>query len=156
MAKILSLLNVSDLLRGNFSDFRTKGLPYRSISIKAGIRSGKLDLQELVIDSSAMNIVGQGVMDLKDSTVSMTVLVAPFTSIDKIVSKIPVVNYILQGTLVSIPVTVSGRISDPEVKLMPASAVGDGVLGILKRTVKAPVKIIEPVLPGERKKDESQ
>jgi hypothetical protein len=91
-------------------------------------------------------------MDLKDSTVSMTVLVAPFTSIDKIVSKIPVVNYILQETLFSIPVTVSGRISDPEVKLMPASAVGDGVLGILKRTVKAPVKIIEPVLPGEQKK----
>jgi len=156
LAKILSLLNVSDLLRGNFSDFRTKGLSYRSISIMAGIRSGKLDLQELVIDSSAMNIVGQGVMDLKDSTVRMTVLVAPFTTIDKIVSKIPVVNYILQETLVSIPVTVSGRISDPEVKLMPASAVGDGVLGILKRTVKAPVKIIEPVLPGERKKDGSQ
>ena len=156
LAKILSLLNVSDLLRGNFSDFRTKGLTYRSISIKAGIQNGKLDLQELVIDSSAMNIVGQGVIDLKDSTVRMTVLVAPFTTVDKIVSKIPVVNYILQETLVSIPVTVSGRISDPEVKLMPASAVGDGVLGILKRTVKAPVKIIEPVLPGERKKDGGQ
>ncbi|HET7318284.1 MAG TPA: AsmA-like C-terminal domain-containing protein, partial [Nitrospirota bacterium] len=153
LAKILSLLNVSDLLRGNLSDFRAKGLSYRSISIRAGIRSGKLDLQELVIDSSAMNIVGQGVIDLKDSTVSMTVLVAPFTTVDKIVSKIPVVNYILEETLVSIPVTMSGRISDPEVKFMPASAVGDGVLGILKRTLKAPVKIIEPVLPGERKKE---
>ena len=152
MAKILSLLNVSDLLRGNFSDFRTKGLSYRSISIKTGIKSGKLDLQEVVIDSSAMNIVGQGVIDLKDSTIRMTVLVAPFTTIDQIVSRIPVVNYILQGTLVSIPVIVSGRINDPDVKLMPASAVGDGVLGILKRTVKAPVKIIEPVLPGEKKK----
>jgi hypothetical protein len=78
--------------------------------------------------------------------------VAPFTSIDKVVSKIPVVNYILQGTLVSVPVTVSGRINNPDVKLMPASAVGDGVLGILKRTVNAPVKIIEPVLPGEKKR----
>ena len=156
LAKILSLLNVSDLLRGNLSDFRTKGLSYRSISIRAGIQSGKLDLQELVIDSSAMNIVGQGLIDLKDSTVRMTVLVAPFTTVNKIVSKIPVVNYILQETLVSIPVTVSGKISDPEVKFMPASAVGDGVLGILKRTLNAPVKIVEPVLPGERKKDGGQ
>jgi len=82
----------------------------------------------------------------------MTVLVAPFTTIDKIVSKVPVVNYILQDTLVSILVTVSGRFGNAEVKLMPASAVGDGVLSILKRTVKALVKIVEPVLPGERKK----
>jgi hypothetical protein len=156
LAKILSLRNVSDLLQGNFSDFQTKGLTYRSILIKAGIGSEKLDLQELVIDSSAMNIVGQGEFNLKDSTVNMTVLVAPFTTVDKVVSKIPLVNYILQETLVSIPVTVRGKISDPEVKLIPASAVGDGVLGILKRTVKAPVKIIEPVLPEERKKDGSQ
>jgi hypothetical protein len=156
LAKILSLRNVSNLLQGNFSDFQDKGLTYRSILIKAGIRSEKLDLQELVIDSSAMNIVGQGEFDLKNYTVRMTVLVAPFTTVDKVVSKIPVVNYILQETLVSIPVTVRGKISDPEVKLIPASAVGDGVLGILKRTVKAPVKIIEPVLPEERKKDGSQ
>ncbi len=156
LAKILSLLNVSDLLRGDLSDFRTKGLTYRSISIRAGIRSGKLDLQEMVIDSSAMNIVGQGVIDLKDSTVHMTVLVAPFTTMDKIVSNIPVVNYILQETLVSIPMTVSGRISDPQVKFLPASAVGDGVLGILKRTLKAPVKIIEPVMSGERGKNVGQ
>jgi hypothetical protein len=82
----------------------------------------------------------------------MTVLVAPFTDIDQIVSKIPVVNYILQGTLVSMPVAVSGRINKPDVQLLPAADVGEGVLGILKRTLKAPVKIVEPVLPGERNK----
>ena len=144
LAKILSLLNVSDLLRGNLSNFRTKGLTYRSISIRTGIRSGMLDLQEVVMDSSAMAIVGQGEIDLNSSTVRMTVLVAPFTTIDQIVNKIPLVNYILQGTLVSIPVTVSGKISEPDVKLMPASAVGEGVLGILTRTLKAPFNIIQP------------
>ncbi|HET6364904.1 MAG TPA: hypothetical protein VFG02_07630, partial [Nitrospirota bacterium] len=66
---------------------------------------------------------------------------------------IPVVNYIFQGTLVSMPVSVNGRMNDPDVKLLPASAVGDDLIGILKRTLKAPVKIIEPVLPGERKKE---
>ena len=70
----------------------------------------------------------------------------------RVVSKIPVVNYILQGTLVSMPVAVSGRINEPDVQLLPAADVGEGVLGILKRTLKAPVKIVEPVLPGERDK----
>jgi hypothetical protein len=78
--------------------------------------------------------------------------VAPFTTIDQVVSNIPVVSYIFQDTLVSIPVTVNGRMNDPDVKLLPASAVGDDLLGILKRTLKAPVKVIEPVLPGEKKK----
>jgi uncharacterized protein YhdP len=152
LAKILSVVKVSNLVQGRGSDLGAKGLPYRSISIKTGLKSGELDLKEVIIDSSAMNIVGQGKIDLKDSTIRMTVLVAPFTDIDQIVSKIPVVNYILQGTLVSMPVAVSGRINEPDVQLLPAADVGEGVLGILKRTLKAPVKIVEPVLPGERNK----
>jgi hypothetical protein len=152
LAKILSVVKISNLVKGKDSDRGTKGLPYRSISIKAGLKSGALDVKEVVIDSSAMNIVGQGRIDLKDSTIRMTVLVAPFTDIDQIVSKIPVVNYILQGSLVSMPVAVSGRINEPDVKLLPAADVGEGLLGILKRTLNAPVKIVEPVLPGERDK----
>ncbi len=152
LAKILSVVKISNLVQGRGSDLGAKGLPYRSISIKTGLKNGELDLTEVVIDSSAMNIVGQGRIDLKDSTIRMTVLVAPFTDIDQIVSKIPVVNYILQGTLVSMPVAVSGRINEPDVQLLPAADVGEGVLGILKRTLKAPVKIVEPVLPGERNK----
>jgi uncharacterized protein YhdP len=152
LAKVLSAVKVSNLVQGRGSEVSAKGLPYRSISIKAVLESGMIDLQEVVIDSSAMNIVGQGGIDLKDSTIHMTVLVAPFTDIDQIVSKIPVVNYILQGTLVSMPVAVSGKIKEPDVQLLPAADVGEGVLGILKRTLKAPVKIVEPVLPGERNK----
>jgi len=153
LAKIFSVTKVQDLLQGKGPDVRTKGLAYRSISIKASLRSRELALEEVIVDSSAMNIVGQGGIDLNDSTIRMTVLVAPFTNVDQIVGKIPVVNYILQGTLVSIPVSVNGRINDPEVNLMPASAVGDGLSGILKRTLKAPVKIIEPVLPEKREKE---
>jgi hypothetical protein len=145
------VVKVSDLLRGKLPDMRTEGIPYRSIAIKSGIWNGELSLEEMIVDSPLMNIVGQGVIDLQDSTLSVTVLVAPFTDIDQVVSRIPVMNYILQGTLVSIPVTVSGRITEPDVKLLPSAAVGEGVLGILKRTLKAPVKIIEPVLPGEEK-----
>jgi hypothetical protein len=150
LAKVLSEVKVSNLVQGRGSDVSAKGLPYRSISIKAGLESGMIDLQEVIIDSSAMNIVGQGGIDLKNSTIDMTMLVAPFTDIDQIVSRIPVVNYILQGTLVSMPVAVSGRINEPDVQLLPAADVGEGVLGLLKRTLKAPVRIVEPVLTGEK------
>jgi hypothetical protein len=152
LAKILSAVKISNLVQGKGSELGTKGLPYRSISIKAGLRNGEIDVKEVVVDSSAMNIVGQGSIGLKDSTIRMTVLVSPFTDIDKVVSKTPVINYILQGSLVSMPVAVSGRINEPDVQMLPAADVGEGVLGILKRTLNAPVKIVEPVLPGERDK----
>jgi hypothetical protein len=151
LAKILSALNVSDLLQGKLPDFQTKGLPYQSISIKATIQGEVLTLEEVVIKSSAMNIVGEGVIALTDSTIRMTVLVAPFVTIGQIVSKIPMVNYILQGNLISIPVAVNGKVNDPDVKILPASAIGDSVLGLLKRTVKAPVQVFEPALPEETK-----
>jgi hypothetical protein len=36
------------------------------------------------------------------------------------------------------------------VKALPASAVGEGLLGMMKRTLKLPIKVIEPMrLRGE-------
>jgi hypothetical protein len=33
----------------------------------------------------------------------------------------------------------------------PVSAVGSGLLGMMKRTLKAPVKLIEGLVPAEKK-----
>jgi hypothetical protein len=77
------------------------------------------------------------------------------------VRNIPVVSDILAGNFIAIPLAVSGKLDAPSVEVMPVSAVGSGLLGILERTLKAPVKLFEPALrtptlPSEPQPDDDR
>ncbi len=149
LAKILALLNVTEIYRGQVPDLIGKGFGYRSITASADIRNGKIQLQECVIDGTSMGIACEGEIDLARNKLDLIVLVAPFRTVDSIVSTIPLIGHILDGKLISIPFRASGDLKDPDVLPLPPTAVGAGVLGILERTLKLPITIIEPILPKQ-------
>jgi hypothetical protein len=151
LAKIFAFLNVTELLRGKLPDFTAQGFAYNSAVIKGDIREGVLYIQEAVVDGKTMQLVGQGEIDLVNNQIKLTVLVAPFKTIDFLVSKIPGIRYILQGTLISIPLRVTGNIEDPNIVVLSPTAVGAGLVGVMQRTLNLPVKIIEPLLPKEQR-----
>ncbi len=150
LAKIFAVLNVTELLRGKLPDFTTEGFKYNSINIKGDIDKGVLVIQEAVVDGTTMQLVGQGEVDLVTDDIKLTVLVAPFKTIDFLVSKIPGVRYILGGTLISIPLRVTGDLNDPSIVVLSPTAIGSGLMGMMKRTLSLPVKIIEPIIPKEK------
>ena len=147
LAKILSFLNVTELLRGKVPDLTAEGLKYNSIIIKGDLRNGIFVLSEAVIDGTTMQLVGQGEIDISNNSINLTVLVAPFKTVDYLVSKIPLVNYVLKDTLISIPLRITGKLDDPSIIILSPTAVGKGVLGIMTRTLLLPFKIIEPIIP---------
>jgi hypothetical protein len=147
LAKIFAVLNVTELLRGKLPDFTTEGFKYNSINIKGDIDKGVFVIQEAVVDGTTMQLVGQGEVDLVTDQIKLTVLVAPFKTIDFLVSKIPGVRYILGGTLISIPLRVTGDLNDPSIVVLSPTAIGSGLMGMMKRTLSLPVKIIEPIMP---------
>jgi len=71
-------------------------------------------------------------------------------TVDSIIKRIPLVGDILGGSLISVPVGVSGNLNEPKVTLLPPAAVGEGLLGIMKRTLEVPVKVIQPMIPGKQ------
>jgi uncharacterized protein involved in outer membrane biogenesis len=153
LAKIFSFLNITELLRGKIPDFGTEGFKYNSMTIKGNIRQGIFLIQEAVIDGTTMQLVGQGEINLTNNKINLTILVAPFKTVDFLVSKIPLVGYILKGTLISIPLKVTGDLAEPTIIVLSPTAVGEGLLGIMKRTLSLPVKIIEPVIPRNKKEE---
>jgi hypothetical protein len=153
LAKIFSFLNVTELLRGKLPDFATEGFKYNSITIKGDIRQGVFLIQEAVIDGTTMQLVGQGEINLASNKINLTILVAPFKTVDFLISNIPLVGYILKGTLISIPLKVTGDLAEPTIIVLSPTAVGEGLLGIMKRTLSLPVKIIEPVIPRDKKEE---
>ena len=152
LAKIIALLNVTEIYRGEVPDLKGKGFAYNSITANGVFEDGKLIISETSIDSPSMGIAIEGDIDLTEDKVDLIVLVAPFKTVDRIVKIIPLVGNILGGTLISIPFRAKGDLGDPDVIPLSPTAVGSGLLGILERTLKLPITIIQPVLPGSKNK----
>jgi hypothetical protein len=142
--KIFTVLNVTEIFRGDIPDFTGGGCSFKTIHSKGTLRDGRLEFREGVLDSSCMKVVWQGYVDLAANRIEATVMVSPLKMVDTIVGHIPLLGDWLGGTLVSIPVKVSGDLSDPQVIPMAPSAVGVELLNFMKRTFQLPFKI----LPG--------
>jgi hypothetical protein len=136
---------------------RKEGLPYNQITIKVMLQKDKMIFKELTLHGPTMEIVGQGEIDLADQKISLKVLVAPLKTVDRITKRIPLVNTIFAGTLVTIPVKVQGDLKDPKVTALSPSAVGAELFAIMKRTLGLPFKVIEPLLPlPKQERDEER
>jgi hypothetical protein len=156
LAKIFALLNVTEIYRGAVPDLAGEGFAYDSMSADAVFEDGKLIIRESAIDSPSMGIACAGDINLVKKKVDLTVLVAPFKTVDRIVKLIPLVGNILGGTLVSIPFRAKGKLEDPDVIPLSPTAVGAGLLGILQRTLELPITIIQPVLPAPKEKTDEK
>ncbi len=150
LLKIFDFLDISQIFRG-FPEMRQKGLAYESIKVKGELKSGLMEVKEGILDAPSLKMAAEGSTDLRNEKLNMTVLVSPFRRTDWIIRKIPIIGHILGGSILSIPLDVTGDVHDPQVSFHPVSAVGSGLLGIIKRTVEAPVKLFEPFLPAEKK-----
>jgi hypothetical protein len=152
LTKIFAYLNVTEIFRGGLPDLTTQGLAYDYATMKGNLEEGKFIIQEMVIDGPTVQIVSHGEINLNDKTVDLKFLVSPLKTVDAIVKKIPFIKGYTKGTLVSIPVQVTGDMDDPKVSYLPSSAVGSQLSGILKKYIKSPFTIISPVIPGTDEK----
>jgi len=144
LGKILSLKSVSDVLKGGVG-VGEQGFKYRSIAVGAKIENGQVSVEQATLDSPALGLAAAGTVKLENYESRLTVLVAPFSKLDRMVRKIPVLGYVIGGALTSIPVGVTGDIRDPLVVPLGPRAVGSEVLGVFERTFKLPGKIVEPL-----------
>jgi hypothetical protein len=112
------------------------------------LRGGKILMEECSIDGTSMGIACEGDIDLVENKMNLLILVAPFKTVDRIVEILPLIGGVLGGKLISIPFRAKGDLDDPTVYALPPTAVGSGILGILERTLKLPITIIQPVLSG--------
>jgi hypothetical protein len=144
LAKILAFINVTEIFRGQMPDMVKEGFAYNTITAKTDILGSRLVLKEFVIDAASMEIAGQGNIDFIDKEVDLKVLVSPLKTVDFIIKKIPLITDIVGGTLVTIPVRVTGNIDDPDFAYLSPADIGSGLLGIMKNTLELPVEIIHP------------
>ena len=154
LLEILAFLNLTDLLEKDRRD-RTEGeMGYKEIQARGELQSGKVLIKELLMDAPAMQLFSHGEIDLVKQKIDFMVAVAPLKTVDWVVQRIPIVDYILEGTLISIPVRVQGDLNDPKIVPLDPSLVGSGLVGVMKRTLKLPFKLVQPLVKDLKKPDQ--
>jgi hypothetical protein len=151
---IFEYLSISNLLTGGLTHFKKEGFRFSTVEAQIDIEGGALHFKKGLIHSDAMDVAYEGKLDVLNEKLDFKLLIAPFTTANWIIRHIPIVNYLMGGTIGTIPVKVTGNANDPKVTALPLSSVGDGLIGVLERTVKAPVAAAEALAP-EKKKEET-
>lgn len=145
IGNVLSLLDIQDLPQtAQEIASGAQGFRFRKILAAGRFSSGQFTLDEGAFESSVAGMAANGTIRLSDYDTRMTVLVAPFGRVDRLVRGIPVIGYVIGGTLTSIPVGVSGDIRSPLVVPLGPRAITSELLGIFERTIKLPGKLVAP------------
>jgi uncharacterized protein YhdP len=147
IGKLFSMLNVNEVLSGQFPDFEKEGFRYETSTFEGRFKSGTFELETGVIDGPAMKIFFEGAENLIDREHELTMVVAPLKTLDGMIDKIPLLSDVLEKGLVVYPVRVTGGWEDPDLSLLSPTAVGGEVLGIMLRTLRSPVTLFEKIFP---------
>ena len=147
LAKIFSVLSPLDIFQGNLPDFHKKGTDFNLWKIKGHFEKHYLVVDSWLLEAPGFRVFASGKLNLLKQKIDFTVFVSPFETVDSVVSKVPLVGWILTGnskTFFAVPVKVSGKLGDPSVTPLSPTAVGGKALGIIKRTLQLPIKILSP------------
>jgi hypothetical protein len=147
-ARILSLLNLTEIYRGHFPDLRSLGIEFQRAAARAEVKDGKVLIPEWSLVGRTFWMGSRGEIDLATQQIDFTVMVSPFRTADRIINSIPGLRWILGGRLVAIPMRATGHIDDPRIVPLSPSAVGTSILEMMKRTIMLPIQIIQPLVPG--------
>ncbi|THB80808.1 MAG: hypothetical protein D3926_05380 [Desulfobacteraceae bacterium] len=143
LSRLLSLLNVSNLFEGKLPDITQEGFAYDRFSIDAEIIDSRVHIRKAIIDGQDMTLIFTGWVDPIEDQIDLTCLVAPFKTIDMIISKIPIISTLLDDRLISIPAKATGKLGDPLVVPLHPSSVGEGLVNLMVQILKTPVQLLE-------------
>jgi hypothetical protein len=92
-----------------------------------------------------MNIVAAGRTDLINRTIDALVGLQPLQTIDRVVSRIPIAGWILTDDdrrLITVYFEAKGPLDNPVVKSIPLKGLSEETLGIFKRVLQLPNRLI--------------
>jgi uncharacterized protein involved in outer membrane biogenesis len=145
LGNILSMENIAALLKQGGPRLDDKGFPYRTITVIGHFEAGRFVVDESAFRSDALGLAATGWVSILDYDSRLSVLVAPLDRLDELMRMVPIVGYVIGGTLTSVPVSVSGDIRDPRVLPLGPEAVTSELVGIFSRTLKLPAELFAPL-----------
>jgi hypothetical protein len=156
LQQTFNLLDDAKALEEEIPDLEKEGFSYKTITVRSTLKKGQLILQEATIEGTGMHLAFMGKVNLVDRKLDLDLLVSPLSTVDMVIGKVPLVNSILGGHLITIPIKVQGDMESPKVTPLDPALVGKGLLRLLTRTLTLPVTVIQPLLPEHNQEKREQ
>jgi len=139
---VLAFINtVPSLITFSLPSYSKNGLFVDSAYMQFTARNGRFDISDFYLDAKEIDIIAKGTADIRKDTINVTLNLK--TDLGSSASKIPVVGYILfDKDSISTTMSITGKLSDPDVSSMLAKDIAVAPLNIIKRTLLYPYKLL--------------
>ncbi|AEA33916.1 AsmA-like C-terminal domain-containing protein [Hippea maritima] len=146
-----SSLSLFNIILNPFKSLTTKinvsnKINYKFIKGNLFLYKGELlakDSNPVILDGD-IEIFGYGKYKLLKKQIDAYITFVTLSTVNKVISKIPVVGWILGGkeeSFTGLSFHVKGDINNPSIKPVPFKSLAKGVLGVVKRTLMLPLSI---------------
>ncbi|MBW2095810.1 MAG: AsmA-like C-terminal region-containing protein [Deltaproteobacteria bacterium] len=149
LIKILDFLSIQKIFRRPPPNLSKEGFYFDKIGADFVIRKGVLSTENLMMRSPVLNAAGKARLNLPKERIRADFGVQPLVTLDSLVSKVPIVGYILTGkdkTLLVYYFKVEGPFSSPEVKYIPLKNWGNSIMGYVTRIFLTPPRLFEKLM----------
>lgn len=143
ISRMLGMIDIKSWLTANFPDPRISGLPFDTIFVDLKGVGGVFWTEQFVIQGPVMAITANGSLDLAQNTVDLSFALYPFSTVNWLVSKIPLIGANVSGgtsELIAAYMHVYGPTDNPSIVPMPIHSVTE----LVKKTLAIPINIIRP------------
>ena len=144
--RTLAVDEVAGRVRTAHEALKAGGLEYEQIVLAGKLDGDRVRLDHAMLESPALGLTASGEIERRKQTLALQGLVAPLDTINRVVKRVPLVGRVFGASLVVIPVSVSGEWRDPQVKVLPAAAIGATLLNLMAATFKAPIELLDPLV----------
>jgi hypothetical protein len=131
-----------------FPDLSKQTFPFRALTINGRIEDENVLTDEIVLQASPYTITGQGRVDLARKRVDVKGLVSLALPVHDVIKRIPLIGAVVGGTLVGIPIRVSGPLERPDVAYLAAQDVGAELINVPLRILGSPLDALKLFVPG--------
>ena len=117
------------------------GLGYKRLQMEAVLSGRHVQIHQLAMRSSAMDVAGQGSMDLERSDIDLTLVVRPFQNLDALLSKVPLIRDMFGGmahSLIRKVYRMHGPIANAEVEQISTAEAGLSKPGLVENLLNLP------------------
>jgi len=125
LAKVLAVVSLEQLLSSK------KGILFDRFFAKVKIQDSILKIRKGSMKGPSMGILLSGELDLKTNAIYFEGTLIPLAELNTLLSKIPVIGYLLTGSQKAISGTdfkIKGTIDNPKVKVSPLSILTPGIV----------------------------
>jgi len=146
--KVMDFLSLRGLFVKRPPGLSKGGLYFESIGGNIDLEEGVAKTEDISMQSPVFNAVVMGEANLCTEKVNAELGIQPLGTVDSLVSKLPIIGYLLTGDNEALYVDyykVEGPLSDPDVRYIPLKSLGNSSIGFVKRLFLSPKRLFKSI-----------